>query len=168
MKVSSKHLSLVSPVFKAMFRRENAFKEGTDLQAGGVVKVPLPDDDAAAFRIILNIVHVRHRYVPKTVNLNSLLQIAILVDKYQMVQAVEGYTGVWIPQLQAEMPKSLTPEVYTWIEVAWVFTMSLVFESLTRLIIRESRIQLPTDQFRNVPIPEAIIGGLSNYADWKH
>jgi hypothetical protein len=56
MRVSSKHLIMVSPVFKAMLQRDN-FREGQQLGNTGSVEIPLPDDDSDAFLIILDIVH---------------------------------------------------------------------------------------------------------------
>jgi hypothetical protein len=55
MLVSSRHLMLVSPVFKAMLQHSN-FKEGNELQTNGKVEVPLPDDDPDAFKILLDII----------------------------------------------------------------------------------------------------------------
>jgi hypothetical protein len=80
--VSSKHMSLVSPVFKAMLQH-GSFKEGHDL-AKGTAEVPLPDDDPTAFQILLDIIHHRFRRVPKKLDLNTAMEIAILVDKYQV------------------------------------------------------------------------------------
>jgi hypothetical protein len=55
MLVSSRHLMLASPVFKAMLQHSN-FKEGEELQTNGKVSVPLPDDDPDAFKILLDII----------------------------------------------------------------------------------------------------------------
>ncbi|KAJ5041066.1 uncharacterized protein L3040_005621 [Drepanopeziza brunnea f. sp. 'multigermtubi'] len=62
MLVSSKHLALVSPVFKAMFRP--GFKEGHELSTTGKLNLPLDDDDPTAWEVILNIIHCRLEYVP--------------------------------------------------------------------------------------------------------
>lgn len=55
MLVSSRHLMLASPVFKAMLQHSN-FKEGDELHSTGSVEVPLPDDDPDAFKILLDII----------------------------------------------------------------------------------------------------------------
>jgi hypothetical protein len=55
MLVSSRHLMLASPVFKAMLQHSN-FKEGEELHSTGKVEVPLPDDDPDAFKILLDII----------------------------------------------------------------------------------------------------------------
>jgi hypothetical protein len=55
MLVSSRHLMLASPVFKAMLQYSN-FKEGEELHANGRAEVPMPDDDPVAFKILLDII----------------------------------------------------------------------------------------------------------------
>lgn len=55
MLVSSRHLMLASPVFKAMLQHSN-FKEGEELHSTGKVSIPLPDDDPDAFKILLDII----------------------------------------------------------------------------------------------------------------
>src|SRR3954466_2087820 len=82
MHVSSKHLTLASPVFHAMLKR-SVFKEGIDLAAGGTVEIPLPDDNPAAFGILLWMIHGKFSQVQRKVDLKLLAKIAILVDKYQ-------------------------------------------------------------------------------------
>jgi hypothetical protein len=103
MRVSSKHLTMVSPVFKAMLHRGN-FREGRELGNTGSVDVPLPDDNPDAFLIILDVLHGYHRKVPRDISLLMLTCISILVDKYQMVEAVEVFSNGWIEHLK--LPKS--------------------------------------------------------------
>ena len=68
MLVSSKHMMLVSPVFKAMLQA-STFKEGQKLSAAGKVEVPLPEDDSTAFEVVLNIIHGRNKLVPRVLSL---------------------------------------------------------------------------------------------------
>ncbi|KAE9378226.1 hypothetical protein N431DRAFT_328915 [Stipitochalara longipes BDJ] len=85
--VSSKHMVLASPVFKAMLAPES-FREGLERNTTGQMEVELPDDDEVVMVVALNIIHGRNRLVPKHVDLDMLAKLAILVDKYQMVEAV--------------------------------------------------------------------------------
>lgn len=66
MLVSSKHMMLASPVFRAMLRPDT-FKEGQTLQAAGKLEVSLPDDDPVALVVLLNIIHGQTRKVPRRV-----------------------------------------------------------------------------------------------------
>ncbi|KAF7920654.1 hypothetical protein BELL_0335g00090 [Botrytis elliptica] len=52
MLVSSKHMCLASPVFKAMLQHSN-FKEGRELASVGKIEISLPDDDPDAFAVLM-------------------------------------------------------------------------------------------------------------------
>jgi hypothetical protein len=73
---------------------------GRELGNEGRVTVLLPDDDPDAFLIILNVVHSRHRQLPGKVSLEMLTRISVLVDKYQMVEAVEVFSSGWIARFK--------------------------------------------------------------------
>lgn len=66
------------------------------------MEVDLPDDDEALMVIVLNIIHGRNRLVPKEVGLELLTKLAVLVDKYQMVEAIEWCSDTWIDKIVAE------------------------------------------------------------------
>lgn len=64
--VSSKALSLASPVFEAMFKPH--FKEGVEhhLQLGEPPIIPLPEDDLEATTLFCRITHHRSHDLPRT------------------------------------------------------------------------------------------------------
>lgn len=134
--VSSKHMILASPVFKAM--PGGYFKEGLLLRASGKLKLPLPDDDPIAFEILLNIIHGHHREVPRYVSLWLLTRLAILVDKYQMLERLKVFSDMWINELQF---RGFTPEYFTpdtlslsWLSISWVFRKTKIFRKVTRIL----------------------------------
>ncbi len=104
MLVSSKHLMLVSPVFKAMFSLN--FREGVTLRSTGTAEIRL-DDDPSAFSILLYIIHCMTRKVPNEVSLEVLTTLSVLVDKYQMLEIVELHVRLWLPALENLLPKSM-------------------------------------------------------------
>lgn len=131
MLVSSKHMMVASPVFRAMLRHRN-FKEGQELSTKGKLELPLPDDDVAAMTIILDVLHGRSRRVPREVSLDALTQVSILVDKYQMVEAVEVPSDVWIEKLRKTIPdvySSKSTEVHRWLAIPWVFRKQIYSEA---------------------------------------
>lgn len=161
MLVSAKHMMLASPVFRAMLRLDN-FKEGKTLQSTGKVEVSLPDDDPAAFAVLLNIVHGRTRKVPRTIDLELLAGISILVDKYQMHEVVEMYSDAWIEDLKAGTPTDYTPNetatmVMTWLGIAWVFRKAEQFKHLTLIVEQEGDDLVEEDIAEGTPIPDSII-----------
>jgi hypothetical protein len=94
--VSSKVLSLVSPVFKAMFC--GSFKEAVDLSEGSSSKsgkhttISLSADDGVAFRELCYKLHFKDIVPPlyqvdKTFTSLGLENLAIICDKYQCSEA---------------------------------------------------------------------------------
>lgn len=65
--VSSKSMSLASPVFKTMLGE--SFKEGEALRADSKVTIPL-DDDAVTFVILANFIHHKTSSVPVKADLD--------------------------------------------------------------------------------------------------
>jgi hypothetical protein len=98
MQACLKALGLASPVLKRMLNGK--FREGTTLQATGSVEIPLPDDDAEALTILLNIFHHRTRQVPHSVSVEILSDLARLVDKYDCHEAVEMFSKYWVDNFE--------------------------------------------------------------------
>jgi hypothetical protein len=96
--VSSKVLSLASPVFKAML--SGRFKEGIDLAEGIASTKPytlnLPDDDAEATIILCKILHFNINNVPEKPTPVCLEKLAFLCDKYQCISAMKYCGSVWL------------------------------------------------------------------------
>jgi hypothetical protein len=156
-------MMLASPVFKAMLQRGN-FKEGRELGFTGSVSIPLPDDNPEAFVVILNIIHGRNRAVPRQVSMELMTNISILVDKYQMVEAVEVFSCSWIEDLKIDLPKSYQPHereiAHQWVGISWVFGKRVEFKAMTQLIERGSNANLAESIEEGIPIPEIIISKL--------
>ena len=114
LRASSAHLTLKSRVFRAMLEGYG-FEETKQLQEQHCVELQLPEDDCAAFTIVMNVVHGNFFRVPKVVELSMLLKIATLVDKYEWHEAVEGSASHWIQNLRSSFPKKMTPSVLSWL-----------------------------------------------------
>ena len=93
--VSSKVLSLASPVFSTMFN--SRFKEGlSNHPSSGKRLIPLPDDNAEAFTILCNAIHYRTDQVPKEPALVCLEDLAIICDKYDCTSALWPWSTIWL------------------------------------------------------------------------
>jgi BTB/POZ domain len=156
MLVSSKHLMLASPVFKAMLQHNN-FKEGDMLRSSGQVKVPLPDDDPTALKILLDIVHGRVRQVPRQVNLKVMTELSVLVDKYQMLEVVELYAEVWMNTLKTSVPMFFTADLLAWLSISWVFGLADIFKQISRIAMRGSTNLFGAHE-SHLPIPQPVFG----------
>lgn len=149
-KVSSKHLALSSQVFRVMF--DGRFQEGIVLEGRQLRRVPLPDDDADAMMILLNIIHGLTRRIPHYMDLSLLTDIAILVDKYALHEVTEVYTCIWFSKLYR--PYSSPPsELTDWIFICWVFGRPNEFEKLTRAAILDCGLKFEDN---GLPFPEWI------------
>lgn len=160
MLVSSKHLRLASPVFSAMFNPQH-FQEGKLLKENsseGLVEVELPDDEPETFEILMNIIHGRAHRVPQEISFETLTKLAILVDKYRMVEPTIPYVQIWLTErrtnLKREKNFSLNA-VLPGLCVAWVFKLPDAFKTTTATFIRESQYR-PDGE--GLPLPDHVLG----------
>ena len=150
--VSSRHLILASPVFKAMLI--GGWKEGD--KTNGPLQAGAEDWDIEAMLVVMNVLHNRCRQVPRKVSLDMLAKIAVIVDHYKIHEALEIMTPLWIKALKKALPTSPGMGITLWILVSWVFGDASVFRQVTRVAILYGKkdITIPYE----LPIPLAIIG----------
>lgn len=172
MLVSSKHMMLASPVFKAMLHR-SSFKEGKELSEKGKVEIPL-DDNVEAMTIILNVVHGHNRQVSRRLDLDILCIIAILTDKYQMVEALEAFSEGWIKHLELSMPVRYftrvdKDHVHKRIGISWVFSKRTEFTKMTSFVQKYCCDDLhKLIGQEGLPIPDIVIGTVRMHYWFKH
>ena len=98
LKVSSKLLSLASPVFCAMFKPH--FVEGYTLQSTGVVNIKLPDDGPEATLWVMKALHFCPDLNPPT-NLDFVYNVGVVGDKYAMITGMSA----WLWHLMSKLDK---------------------------------------------------------------
>ncbi|KAF7169067.1 hypothetical protein CNMCM5623_001899 [Aspergillus felis] len=152
MRVSSRHLSLASPVFNRMFNG-NWF-EGHEIRSEGIAVVIMDIWEVDPTLIIMNIMHGYAPKVPRKVDLDTLAKIAMIVDYYQCRGVVEVFADIWIDQLKGDMPKTFGKAVLQWICIAWVFRKQTEFFAATRVALVESSGMVQT---YGLPIPSRVI-----------
>ena len=154
-RLSSRHLIQASAVFKAALT--GGWKEGSTA-AGGCYEINAEDWDAEAMRVVLSLVHSRTKAIPRSVTLEMLSKIAVLVDYYELHEAVHFYASLWIDTLRNSLPRVYGRDLILWICVSWIFKDASIFQAVTKLVIEHSPGKVPTIQ---LPIPEKVIGKLS-------
>ncbi|KAF2656839.1 hypothetical protein K491DRAFT_715057 [Lophiostoma macrostomum CBS 122681] len=95
--VSSRHLILASKIFRTMMTGENwaqGFREDD-----GLFYTRPEQWDAEAFLVLMNVLHLQNRKVPRTLSLEMLAKIAVIVDFYECEEAVEVFSKMWIDDL---------------------------------------------------------------------
>lgn len=145
----------MTQVFKAMLR-PGGFIEGRQLAQNGSVEVQL-DDDPAALKILLQVVHNRFKDVPKEVNLDMLTKFSTLVDKYQMLDAADVYANMWIEALSKTMPAEYSKGVMPWLSIAWVFKRPAEFKKMSYLLAHETGDSI-TSLSKDLPLSQLVIG----------
>ncbi|KAF5012934.1 hypothetical protein FDECE_1045 [Fusarium decemcellulare] len=150
-RVSSPHLILASPVFKAML--DGPFSEGVRNERG-FYEIKAFEWSAEALLILLNIIHGHHRSTPKTVDVSLLEQVAVLVDYYQCHEIVEVFADKWMAAHQDAFPKDYGNACMSWMFFAWVFSDEKLFKTMVSIAVRFSREPLQT----SLPLPNTIVG----------
>jgi hypothetical protein len=151
LRVSSRHLCLASPIFRRQL--EGPWKESIPNNES-LYKIETSDWDIAALLILMNIIHGHHRDVPRSIDLETLAKIAILVDYYQCHEVTEIFAVIWMTNLEQNMPCSYGKESVILTFVSWVFSNAGIFQKMTALAIKESEGALETMLF---PLPNAIL-----------
>jgi hypothetical protein len=156
--VSSRHLMLASPWFKRAMTKEG-WSESNRSDEDGLFHITADDWDAEAFLILLNIIHLRNRKVPRKISLEQLAKIAVLVDYYECGEVLEMFTDMWIESLEASatIPSVYCRDLVLWIWTSWVFDLSDQFERATAVAIKRTEKTLST---LDLPIPNMVIGKL--------
>jgi hypothetical protein len=154
-RVSSRHLTLASPYFKRMLKGD--WKEGCTLTADGCVSVRVMDCDPESLMIIMNIIHGHTRKVPRSVSLDMLTKIAVLIDYYECAEAVELFTDTWIDYLKGPLPTTYGRSLILWTCISWVFRKSALFKTVTTVAQMQSYEPIQT---LGLPIPQSIVGKL--------
>ncbi|EXK23330.1 hypothetical protein FOMG_19889 [Fusarium oxysporum f. sp. melonis 26406] len=111
--------------------------------------------DSEAFLLLMRILHHKTREDPRTIDLEKLAKIAVLVDYYGCLEAVELWAETWISNLASDMTESFySRELLLKLTISWVFSDRRNFRSLTEVAIRTSRGPIPT---LGLPIPYQVV-----------
>lgn len=151
-KVSSKHLALASRVLnnKLQFGSNDAVRQSD----GRVHLVLAAGFDAKAVGIVMGAIHGRGSKVPRTVDLETLAQIALFVDRFRLLDAVEIYAERWISNLQHTIPSTYNRDLVHWIYISHVFRRPDIFRTATKVAATQSSGPIET---LGLPIREKII-----------
>jgi hypothetical protein len=96
--VSSTVLSLASHVFEAMF--DGRFAEGQDLSSATPKTIQLTDDNPECMTMLCRLIHLQNSDIPFNLELDFLIDFAILCDKYDCADSVRPWSKIWVSHLQ--------------------------------------------------------------------
>lgn len=104
--VSSKILTLASPVFKTMFNSK--FLEGSAIRSvQNPLELPLPDDDPDALAVLFHTLHFSSKRKFLKLGADLQLDVAQLSDKYDCATSIYGESGRWLRSLSESDHSSL-------------------------------------------------------------
>lgn len=91
--------------------------------------------DAEAFFIVLNAIHLRFRQVPRIMDLETMAKVAVVIDYYEVEEAMEYVIGNWITSLRVlyPVPTTYCRNLLLWILVARVCGLRDEFEEATKI-----------------------------------
>ncbi|KAE9969229.1 hypothetical protein BLS_005448 [Venturia inaequalis] len=95
-RVSRDAMCMASSVWRAMLSRDGQFSEATQKE------VTFPDDNPEAFYLILQVAHLQFTEALKQMNIEDLVEVAILCDKYDTVAIVRPFIPGWVQPFLCE------------------------------------------------------------------
>ena len=172
-KVSSSTLSLVSPVFKAMF--SSPFLEGRESSSENPCKVDLPDDNANAMIWLCHGLHAVNLSTEARVPIELVERVAVLADKYDCAGAISAWAHIWLRQwsdFDEDTCQYLRNDDRYWdlLRVAIVFDDQRAFYQFSRRVIYHSdtfnsyRWDYPEDPDRSA-LADTIVGELPGFVE---
>ncbi|KAH7114094.1 hypothetical protein EDB81DRAFT_824085 [Dactylonectria macrodidyma] len=154
--VSSRHLTLASPIFRAML--DGPWKEGTASKES-LRSIMANTWDVDALLIVLNIIHGHHRKVPKSLSLEMLTKVSTIVDYYNCHEIVEIFADRWLNGMARAPPDYYGRDSTLFLCVAWVFRWSGHVKAMTELALRHGEGPIET--------PDLPIAGILEKIDEK-
>ncbi|KAB2571585.1 hypothetical protein BFW01_g160 [Lasiodiplodia theobromae] len=141
---SSKAMTLVCDAWDRMLAPDGHFKEAQreqlDEEEGGgaaAKEIDLPDDDATALSILLDIAHLRFSLIPAKLSFRHLLGVAVLAEKYGAGKAFQPWLSMWV---NAQRKKVGLPGYEEWLWIAWAFGEQEIFADLAAKLVREVQV----------------------------
>ncbi len=130
--VSSKAMSLASPVWRTMLDPSGPFREAKPDNG----EIAFPEDDAEALLTVLLAAHLRQQEVPQTsVGYKQLLEICVVCDKYDCIQLMRP----WISKWEASLANFADKDTYEeWLFIAWTTGDDATFECIARKLAFKS------------------------------
>ncbi|KAK3937431.1 hypothetical protein QBC46DRAFT_392642 [Diplogelasinospora grovesii] len=130
-RVHSLLLCAASPVFRVMLDNQ-FFQEGGARSPEAPKNVALPEDDAEALEIILNVLHYRADEVDDPLAPASVLRVAIATDKYDLTPSLKLVIRDW---LKCDGVTDATELWQLAIAACWLGN-DIAFEAITRSLLQ--------------------------------
>jgi len=143
-----------------MLGRDSPFSEGpASTRADGTRKVTVVDDHYETLLMILRIFHLKGHLVSEEISFEQLYEVAVLVDKYDMLNGLRLWIGKWSSEWLKTREKSVfySPR---WLFISWALRLEDRFRMETKYILNDFHLnengdlsidKYGTDTFDRVP-----------------
>tara|TARA_R110002060_G_scaffold31897_3_gene42533 strand:- start:388 stop:744 length:357 start_codon:yes stop_codon:yes gene_type:complete len=118
--------------------------------------VTLEGFDPSALKILLDIIHGKTRRVPRSLDLEMLAKVSVLVDDLECHEEVEIFVDIWLKDLPSSPPSEYNRDLILWILISSVFHRTALFNTATRTAILHSAGPI---QSLELPVRSIIVGG---------
>ena len=140
--VSSTQLKNASKYFRNMFA--SGFSETVPDPDDGRYHITAENFNPKAFEVVMNIIHVKTSRLPKRVDLELLAHIAILIDYYDMKDAVSFHAEIWAKAVaRKKFPTTYCRDLVLRTFVAGTFGDKKNFKRGADVIVKESDGPIP-------------------------
>lgn len=129
----------------------------------GSLEIKVDSWDIGAFIVFMKIIHCRLNAIPRKLNLELLSKVAVLADYYGCLDIMGIFKGIWIDQLQKNLPTSHCRDLLLWLWISWAFRAHDLFQKATLTAMEQSDRSITS---LGLPIPEKIIGMDSRWDHW--
>ena len=128
-----------------MFSGRN-WKEGVPDKVDGLYHILTEDWDETALGILLSVLHHRNRQVPRSVSLEMLAKVTVLIDYYDCAEAAELSTEIWVGYVRKNypVPSTMCRNLMLWMCIAWVLRLPAEFKYTTKIALRSNSQELST------------------------
>lgn len=151
-RLSSKHLVLASTYFRKVL--SGSWKESISSPDSCYI-VGATEWDSEAMLVLMNIIHGWAQRVPRSLNLEMLSKVAVLVDYYDCHEVVALHVECWIRQLDGKLPRKDDRDMILWLWVSWAFQCESIYETITKVALMECKGPLDT---LGLPISQRAVG----------
>lgn len=97
-------------------------------------QIDFSEDSGEALLILFRIAHCQFRKIPSILEFKSILDVAVLCDKYDCVGLVKPWLALWLAKEKTEYEE---PGHEEWLYIAWVFGLENIFQAWAIKLIKE-------------------------------
>lgn len=130
--VSSKVLTLLSPVLGKVFEWETRARADDKKKGQTMSVIPLPDDDEHVFTIICQIAHHKMDNIPDTLSPKVLAKFAEMCHKYDCVRSVTHSSYIW---LQCDVEAYASYDLNKLLFAAYTLNIFEAFAKISRKVL---------------------------------